>query len=64
MESVIANGRLVCGGLLTKYPNLRFISHHCENSIVTVLGEKIDIEFERFMLGRRINWGESQNNPF
>jgi predicted TIM-barrel fold metal-dependent hydrolase len=29
MESTMAMGRLIFSGILTKYPNLRFIIHHC-----------------------------------
>ena len=64
MESAIAMARLVCSGVLTKYPNLRFIIHHCGSGIIPVLAERIDNEFERFMLGGRINWGDNEVNPF
>jgi predicted TIM-barrel fold metal-dependent hydrolase len=64
IESAMAMSRLVCSGILTKYPNLRFIIHHCGSGIIPVLAERIDNEFERFQLSGRLKWGEHEENPF
>jgi len=42
MESAMAMSRLVCSGVLTKYPNLRFIIHHCGSSIIPTLAGRLD----------------------
>lgn len=48
VESAVAMGRLVCSGVLMKYPNLKFIIHHCGSALVPGLAGRIAEEFERF----------------
>ena len=48
MESAVAMGRLVCSGILNKYPNLKFIIHHCGSAIVPSLAGRIANEFDKF----------------
>jgi len=48
LESAVAMGRLVCSGILAKYPDLRFIIHHCGSGIVPALAGRIDNEFDKF----------------
>jgi len=42
LESAMAVYRLVFGGILAKYPNLRFIIHHCGSGIIPVLAGRLD----------------------
>lgn len=48
VESAMAMGRLICSGIMTKYPNLRFIIHHCGSGIVPALAGRIANEFDKF----------------
>ncbi len=48
IESAMAMGRLICSGIMTKYPNLRFIIHHCGSGIVPALAGRIANEFDKF----------------
>ncbi len=65
METVMAMSRLVCGGVLAKYPNLRFITHHCGGMIVPALASRIDEEFDRFVWSGNLNWAKlGQENTF
>ena len=65
MESAMAMSRLVCSGILAKFPNLRFIIHHCGSGIVPVLATRIDNEFEKFALAGELKWEEyGQEDPF
>ncbi len=65
LESAMAMGRLVCGGVLAKYPNLRFIIHHCGSGIVPVLEGRIDDEFDRFMAAGGLKFDQpGEENPF
>ena len=42
LESAIAMYRLVFSGVLAKYPNLRFIIHHCGSGIIPALAGRLD----------------------
>jgi aminocarboxymuconate-semialdehyde decarboxylase len=65
VESAMAMGRLVCSGILAKFPNLRFIIHHCGSGIVPALGGRIDNEFDKFMAADLMDWGQpGAENPF
>ena len=59
LESAMAMGRLVCSGVLAKYPNLRFVVHHCGSGIVPVLAGRIDNEFDKHISVGLMNWGDS-----
>jgi predicted TIM-barrel fold metal-dependent hydrolase len=56
IETMMAMSRLVCGGVLAKYPNLKFITHHCGSMIVPALASRIDEEFDRFVWAGGLNW--------
>ena len=58
METVMAMSRLVCGGVLAKYPDLRFITHHCGGMLVPGLASRIDEEFDRYDFAAGINWSK------
>lgn len=58
IESAMAMSRLICGGILAKYPNLKFIIHHCGSMIVPALASRIDEEFESYGIGGAYNWDE------
>lgn len=64
VESAMAMGRLVCSGVLARYPNLRFIIHHCGSGIVPVLAGRIDGEMETFR-AMGMKWGRpDEQDPF
>ncbi len=42
IESTMAMSRLVYSGILAKYPNLRFIVHHCGSGMVPIMAGRID----------------------
>jgi len=48
MESTMTMGRLICRGVMSKYPNLKFIIHHCGSAIVPALAGRIANEFDKF----------------
>jgi uncharacterized protein len=58
METVMAMSRLVCGGVLAKYPDLRFVTHHCGGMIVPGLVSRIDEEFDRYDFAAGVNWSK------
>ena len=58
IETMMAMSRLVCSGVLAKYPNLRFITHHCGSMIVPGLASRIDEEFDRFVYSGALNWAK------
>lgn len=64
LESAMAMGRLVCSGILSRYPNLKFIIHHCGSGIVPVLAGRIDGQIDTCKaLGMK--WGQpGEENPF
>ncbi|MBA7655043.1 2-keto-4-carboxy-3-hexenedioate hydratase [subsurface metagenome] len=65
LESAVAMGRLVCSGILTKYPNLRFIVHHCGSGIVPALAGRIDNEFDKFRFAGLLKWDRpGEEDPF
>ncbi len=49
-ESVMAMSRLVCSGIMAKYPDLRCIVHHCGSGVVPVLAGRIDGQTEAFQV--------------
>ena len=64
MESAMAMGRLVCSGVLAKYPNLRFIIHHCGSGIIPVLAGRLDYGFD-FLRMKGVKWGQPNGeDPF
>lgn len=48
MESAMLMGRLICSGVLTRYPKLKIIIHHCGSGIVPALAGRIANEFDKF----------------
>jgi uncharacterized protein len=58
IESAMAMGRLVCSGVLTKYPNLKFIIHHCGSGIIPPLASRFDDEIDLFTRANALNWEE------
>ncbi len=65
IETMMAMSRLVCSGVLAKYPNLRFITHHCGSMIVPALSSRIDEEFDRFVWSGGLSWAKyGQENTF
>jgi len=57
IESAIAMSRLVSSGILAKYPNLKFIIHHCGSAIIPVLAGRLDNEFDKLESAGRLEWG-------
>lgn len=65
IETMMAMSRLVCSGVLAKYPNLRFITHHCGSMIIPALASRIDEEFDRFIWSGGLDWSKyGQENTF
>ena len=61
----MAMSRLVCSGVLAKYPNLRFITHHCGSGIIPGLAERINTELEQYRLVGAIKWDQpGEEDPF
>jgi uncharacterized protein len=58
IETMMAMSRLVCSGVLAKYPNLRFITHHCGSMLVPGLASRIDEEFDRFVYSGQLDWAK------
>jgi predicted TIM-barrel fold metal-dependent hydrolase len=58
IESAMVMGRLVCSGVLTKYPNLKFIIHHCGSGIIPPLASRFDDEIDLFTRANALNWEE------
>ena len=56
IETVMAMSRLICSGVLAKYPNLKFVTHHCGSMIVPALASRIDEEFDEYGIGGALNW--------
>lgn len=46
VESAVAMGRLVCSGVLAKYPHLRFITHHCGSGLIPMLASRAESCFD------------------
>ncbi|MFC2014169.1 amidohydrolase family protein [Chloroflexota bacterium] len=65
LESAMAMGRLVCSGILTRYPNLRFIIHHCGSAIVPALAGRLDNHFDYLSRVEGMKWGQpGGEDPF
>lgn len=64
VESATAMGRLVCSGVLTKYPNLRFITHHCGSGVIPALAGRLEHCFD-FLSMYGVKWGQpGGEDPF
>jgi predicted TIM-barrel fold metal-dependent hydrolase len=64
IESAMAMCRIVCSGILAKYPNLRFITHHCGSSLIPALADRINIEMEQYRTLGVIKWEPPLEDPF
>ncbi len=51
LESALAAYRLVLSGTLAKYPDLRFILHHCGSGIIPALAGRLDYPLDSMMKG-------------
>jgi predicted TIM-barrel fold metal-dependent hydrolase len=58
IETMMAMSRLVCSGVLAKYPNLNFITHHCGSMLVPGLASRISEEFDRFVYSGELDWAK------
>jgi predicted TIM-barrel fold metal-dependent hydrolase len=63
IESAMAMSRIVCSGILTKYPDLQFVTHHC-GSLIPFLGDRLDIELEQYRGLGVIKWEPPLEDPF
>ncbi len=64
VESATAMGRLVCSGVLAKYPDLRFITHHCGSGVIPALAGRLDHCFD-FLRMHGVKWGQPDGgDPF
>jgi uncharacterized protein len=64
IESAMAMSRIVCSGILAKYPNLRFITHHCGSAIIPALADRINIELGQYRTLNVIKWDAPLEDPF
>jgi predicted TIM-barrel fold metal-dependent hydrolase len=64
IESAMAMSRIVCSGILAKYPNLRFVTHHCGSAIIPALADRLDIELEQYRNLGVIKWESGMDDPF
>lgn len=62
METAMAMSRLACSGILTKYPDLRFVTHHCGSGIIPALGSRMDEAFD-FLRQTGVKWGRDGLDP-
>jgi aminocarboxymuconate-semialdehyde decarboxylase len=46
MESAMAMSRMICGGVLAKYPDLKMIIHHCGSAIIPALAGRLEEPFD------------------
>lgn len=59
IESMMAMSRLIFSGVMAKYPNLKFIIHHCGSMIVPALASRIEDECASYGIGGASNWDEN-----
>ncbi len=45
-ESAMFMYKMVCSGVMTKYPNLKFITHHCGSGTLPLLGNRISNAYD------------------
>lgn len=65
IESAMAMSRLVCGGILAKYPNLKFITHHCGSGIIPALEARLDYDYDKYRAIGTLKWDEpGEKDPF
>lgn len=50
-ETSVAMARLVCSGILEKYPNLKFITHHCGGTIPYLAGRIAELGAKDLLQG-------------
>lgn len=48
-ETTIAMHRLACSGLLEKFPNLKFITHHCGGTLPYLAGRIVEMGARKFL---------------
>ena len=64
VETAMAMGRLVCSGILAKYPNLIFITHHCGSGIIPALAGRLGNSFD-YLRASGMKWGQlGGEDPF
>jgi uncharacterized protein len=61
-ETTVAMTRLVFGGVLEKYPNLKIITHHC-GAMVPYLHQRIECVYDNAKLRQRENFEEGLSRP-
>jgi aminocarboxymuconate-semialdehyde decarboxylase len=54
-ETTVAMARLVFSGVLEKYPNLKFITHHC-GAMIPFFEHRISLQYESAEIRRNINF--------
>jgi predicted TIM-barrel fold metal-dependent hydrolase len=64
IESAMAMSRIVCSGILAKYPNLKIITHHCGSTIIPGLADRINIELEQYYKLGLFKWEPPFEDPF
>lgn len=65
VESAVAMGRLVGSGIMARYPNLRFIIHHCGSGIVPALAGRVNNDFDKYRVTGLLKWDKpGEEDPF
>lgn len=65
IESAMAMIRLVCSGILAKYPNLRFITHHCGSGLIPMFADRLDYDYDKYRLTGTLKWDKpGEEDPF
>ncbi len=61
-ETSVAMSRLVFSGIMEKYPNIKFITHHC-GAMVPYLQQRIECVYDNAKLRQRENFEEGLTKP-
>ncbi|MFC1893175.1 amidohydrolase family protein [Chloroflexota bacterium] len=61
-ETTVAMARLVFSGVLGKYPNIKFITHHC-GAMVPYLVDRIQSQCEWYEIGLKANFLKKLSRP-
>ena len=65
IESAMAMIRLVCSGILMKYPNLKFITHHCGSGIIPMMEGRLDYDYDKYRQSGTLKWDKpGEEDPF
>ena len=65
VESALAMSRIVCSGILAKFPDLKIITHHCGSGIIPALEGRIDFDYDKYRWIGTLKWDKPGDvDPF